>query len=129
MNTAESQFSTVELQKIDLANDLKISPFRTDGRTYGTPTWIWSVVVEGNLYVRPYNGKNSRWYQAAIQQKAGRIHAAEMILDVVFETLHDELLNEEIDKAYQRKYNGSPYLPPMLSQRVKQATIRIQQKV
>jgi hypothetical protein len=32
--------------------------------TYGTPTWIWSVVVDGALYVRPYNGPDSRWYQA-----------------------------------------------------------------
>jgi hypothetical protein len=24
--------------------------------TPGTPTWIWSVVVDGQLYVRGYNG-------------------------------------------------------------------------
>jgi hypothetical protein len=62
-----------ELHRIAKADDLHISPFREDGVTYGTPTWIWSVVVDGNLYVRAYNGQNSRWYQAAIRQKAGRI--------------------------------------------------------
>jgi len=41
------------------ADDLDISPFREDGKTYGTPTWIWSVVVDGNLYVRGYNGRTS----------------------------------------------------------------------
>jgi hypothetical protein len=25
--------------------------------TYGTPTWIWSVAVDGALYVRAYNGR------------------------------------------------------------------------
>jgi hypothetical protein len=53
-----------ELRRISEADDLHISPFREDGRTYGTPTWIWPVVVDDALYVRAYNGQNSRWYQA-----------------------------------------------------------------
>jgi hypothetical protein len=32
-----------ELRKIADADDLHIAPFREDGVTYGTPTWIWSV--------------------------------------------------------------------------------------
>ena len=51
-----------DLRKIAGTDDLHISPFREDGITYGTPTWIWSVVVDGALYVRAYNGRNSRWY-------------------------------------------------------------------
>ena len=59
-----------ELQKIAEADDLHISPFRADRTTYGTPTWIWSVAVDGDLYVRAYNGQSSRWYQAAMRQNA-----------------------------------------------------------
>ena len=62
-----------ELRKIANADDLHVAPFREDGVTYGTPTWIWSVAVGDALYVRGYNGTNSRWYQAALRQKAGRI--------------------------------------------------------
>ena len=69
-------WSKDELHKIVQADDLHISPFRDDGVTYGTPTWIWSVAVDDALYVRGYNGQNSRWYQAAVRQKAGRIIAA-----------------------------------------------------
>jgi Uncharacterized protein conserved in bacteria (DUF2255) len=36
-------WSKDELRKIAEADDLHISPFREDGVTYGTPTWIWSV--------------------------------------------------------------------------------------
>ena len=67
-----------DLRKIAGSDDLHISPFRKDGVTYGTPTWIWSVAVGGALYVRAYNGRSSRWYQAAVHQKAGRITAAGM---------------------------------------------------
>lgn len=124
MHTISIKFSHEELQEINKADDLKIAPFRADGVTYGTPTWIWAVVVEGDLYVRAYNGKGSRWYQAAVQQKAGRIHAAGMVKDVSFETVSSEL-NDKIDTAYKAKYSGNQYLPPMISNRTKEATIKI----
>jgi len=46
-------WSKDELMRIAEADDLHIAPFRDDGVTYGTPTWIWSVAVDGALYVRP----------------------------------------------------------------------------
>ena len=41
------KWSIDELRKIAEADDLHISPLRDDGMTYGTPTWIWSVAVDG----------------------------------------------------------------------------------
>ena len=61
------------IQQIASSDDLHIAPFREDSVTPGTPTWIWSVVVNGELYVRAYNGTSSRWYQAASKQRAGQI--------------------------------------------------------
>ena len=55
-----------ELQKLADNDDLHISPLREDGKTYGTPTWIWSVVVDGALQVRAYNGQNSRWVSSSL---------------------------------------------------------------
>ena len=51
------KWSKAQLEKIAATDDLHISPLRDDGVTYGTPTWIWSVVVDGDVYVRAYNGK------------------------------------------------------------------------
>jgi len=56
-----SSWSKDELRKIAETDDLHISPFREDGVSYGTPTWIWSVAVDDGLYVRAYNGTSSRW--------------------------------------------------------------------
>ncbi|MBK9695984.1 MAG: DUF2255 family protein [Propionibacteriaceae bacterium] len=112
------------LTAIDTADDLKISPLRPDAVTFGTPTWIWSVVVDGELYVRGYNGTASRWYQAAMARPEGRIHAAGQVHDVTFEAAPADL-TDAIDDAYRVKYASSPYLPPMLSGRARAAGVRI----
>ena len=113
-----------ELQQIATSDDLHVSPFREDGVTYGTPTWIWSVVVDGALFVRAYNGRESRWYKAAMRQKAGRIRAAGMTKDVSFAPVEGPV-NDRIDEAYREKYRGSPYLAPMIGARARSATVKV----
>ena len=119
-----SKWSSEKIRKIADTDDLHIAPFRDDGATYGTPTWIWSVVVDDGLYVRPYNGQASTWYKAALRQRAGRVTAAGPAKEVTFAPV-DGPLNERIDDAYRAKYKGSPYLPPMISSRARSATVRI----
>ena len=119
-----SIWSKEQLRKIAEADDLHISPFREDGVTYGTPTWIWSVAVDSALYVRGYNGKRSRWYQAAVVQKGGRIVAAGMTLEVGFESIEGSI-SDRIDDAYRAKYRGFPCLDPMTSARARAATVQV----
>ncbi len=117
-------WSSAELKNIVKADDLKVSPFREDGLTYGTPTWVWCVEVDGALYVRAYNGQASRWYQAAVREKAGQVIAAGMTRKVIFEAV-DGNINDRIDAAYRAKYSASPYLEPMIGERARGATIQI----
>src|SRR5207302_4486642 len=119
-----STWSKNELRKIAETDDLHISPFREDGKTYGTLTWIWSVVVDDALYVRAYNGQKSRWYKSAVRQKAGRITAAGMTKEVSFEQV-DVKISYRIDDAYRAKYKGSPYLSAMVGTRARSATVKL----
>ena len=80
--------------------------------------------MDDDLYVRAYNGKNSRWYKAALRQKAGRIAAAGMTKEVLFEPV-DGPINDRIDDAYRAKYKGSPYLTPMITGGARTATMKI----
>lgn len=116
-----------ELQEIVMSDDLHVAPFRKDGETYGTPTWIWCVAVGGDLYVRAYNGMNSSWYQAAMREGGGRIEAAGMTKEVMFESVDngDQMLQDRIDEAYRMKYKDSLYLPPMISERARSATVKV----
>jgi hypothetical protein len=117
-------WSKDELSKIAEADDLHIAPFREDGVTYGTPTWIWSVAVGDALYVRAYNGPDSRWYRAAVWQKGGRITAAGMTKEVAFKPVKGPV-NDFIDDAYRAKYRGSTYLSPMIGARARSATVQV----
>jgi len=119
-----STWSEETIRKIAETDDLHISPLREDGRTYGTPTWIWSVVVDGNLFVRAYHGTRSRWYRAAVRQRAGRILAAGMTREVDFEPVNGPV-NDRIDDAYRQKYQGSPYLEPMIGADARAATVKV----
>jgi hypothetical protein len=119
-----TSWDQAELQKIAQTDDLHISPLREDGQTYGTPTWIWSVVVDGGLYVRAYNGTASRWYKAAMQQHAGRIQAAGLTKEVTF-TKADPSLQGRVDQAYREKYSQSPYLAPMIGPRAQAASVQV----
>ena len=120
-----SDWAEEDLQAIATSDDLHVSPFRADGTTYGTPTWIWSVVVGDELYVRACNGTASRWYVAAAEQRAGRIRAGGGQYEVGFTPVDDEAVNDAVDEAYRSKYAGSQYLPPMLTEKTRAATVRI----
>lgn len=115
-----------QLEIFSKADDMYISPFYSDGETPGTPTWIWSVVTDGNLYVRAYNGQRSRWYQSAVEQQAGKIKLAGQAYDVVFEPIDSDVaLTEKINDAYKEKYGSSSYCAPMIDKGPISATVRI----
>lgn len=119
-----AEWSADQLAKIEENDDLFVSPFREDGTTYGTPTQTWALVVDGNVYVRAANGQKSRWYQAAITQKAGRVRVSGTFYDVTFEDAGTE--NEAaIDAAYEAKYPGSFAVPIMQGPGPKTASVRI----
>ncbi|MET1086134.1 MAG: DUF2255 family protein [Arthrobacter sp.] len=119
-----SAWSSEDISRIAASDDLHIAPLRGDGVTHGTPTWIWSVVVDSRLFVRAWNGRNSRWYKSAMSQRAGRITTAGSTFEVDFAPT-DQLLTEQIDTAYREKYRASSYLPPMLAPGPQAATVEI----
>jgi hypothetical protein len=112
-----------ELRQIAETDDLtSLRSTKTAGRT----ARHLDLIRRGGrgAYVRPYNGRDSRWYQAAMRQKAGRITAAGMTKEVAFEPT-GEAISDRIDEAYREKYQAQPYLEPMLSTRTRSATVKV----
>ena len=115
---------TDELDLISKADDFHVAPYRDNHVTLGAPTKIWSVAVDGDLYVRASNGTRTSWYISAVRERAGQISAAGMKKLVAFEPVQGAI-NEKIDAAYRAKYGAGKYLDSMLSARASAATVRI----
>jgi hypothetical protein len=112
------------LRAIAESDDLYVSPFREDGTTYGTRTRVWPLVVDGEVYVRAANGQQSRWYQAAVSQKAGRINVSGQDHEVTFEQAGDDVA-PAMDAAYEKKYPSSSAVPIMQGDGPTSATVLI----
>jgi hypothetical protein len=95
-----SSWNEDDLRAIAESHDLYISPFREDGITYGTPTLVWPLVVDDEVYVRAANGQQSSWYVAAMNQRAGRIQVGGEDHEVTFERGGNEVASA-IDAAYE----------------------------
>ncbi|MFD1417828.1 DUF2255 family protein [Companilactobacillus keshanensis] len=125
MERISRKWKKYQLDGFAKADDMRISPFYDDGKTYGTPTWIWSVVVDQQLFVRAWNGKRSRWYRSAIKQRAGRMHLAGQNYEINFQDVNDMQLIDKVDMAYRKKYAGSSYLSPMIQEGPRSTTLKI----
>jgi hypothetical protein len=97
------------IRRIANADDLHVSPFREDGVTYGTPTWIWSVVVKNVLYVRPYNGSASRWYKAQVTQSGMIVRpTSESPVEEAFGLLDGQIIYGSVTMMHQPIFSELP---------------------
>ena len=113
-----------ELELITKADDFHVVTYRDNHVTLGLPAKIWSVAVDGDLYVRASNGTRTSWYKSAVRERAGQISAAGMKKLVAFEPVQGAI-NEKIDAAYRARYGAGKYLDAMLSERASATTVRI----
>jgi hypothetical protein len=61
---------------------------------------IWSVVVDGEAYVRSYRGERGAWYRRALREGRVEIEGIEARV----EREGDPELNERISGAFRAKY-------------------------
>lgn len=97
-------------------DDFHVAPYREDGVTPGTLIRVWSVVVDDAVYVRSAN-PGSRWFAAAVRERAGIVRTPGYEGAAVFAPVADEPLKDRVDAAYAAKYAGDPYYSAGLLER------------
>jgi hypothetical protein len=65
---------------------------------------IWVVVVDGRVFVRPWNDKASGWYRNFLKSPSGAIMVNEKEVPVRAKSTKGEKLNDAVDAAYAAKY-------------------------
>lgn len=121
--TRQHSWGSNELREIAGTDEILVQPDGDEGQT-PRATRIWCVAANDELYVRAYHGTRSRWYQAAVRQRAGQIVAAGRTWNVTFEPI-DGSINARIDDAYRLKYRSSAYLGAMTGADARSATLKV----
>lgn len=123
-------WTSSELVKIGLADELQISAIRKDG-TLRKPVTIWVVRLGDDLYVRSVNGPNSAWFRGVQLRYEGHIQAGGIDKDVSFVVEVDPRLNDRIDSEYQTKYRRYPkeYVTHITSLGARSTTIKLVPRV
>jgi hypothetical protein len=65
---------------------------------------IWVVVIDGRVFVRPWNDKASGWYRTFLKDPRGAILVDEKEVPVGTKPAKGEKLNDAVDAAYGAKY-------------------------
>jgi hypothetical protein len=116
-----------DLERIGAADELQLASFKEDG-TLRKPVIIWVVRVGDDLYVRSYRGREGAWFRHIQLRPEGRISAGGVTKNVTFvDVSDDEALNNEIDAAYQSKYQrySATYVDPMMAPQARATTLKL----
>ena len=84
-------------------NDGKILGIRAgrDHRFIG----VWMVVVDGRVFVRPWNDRPQGWYRAFLENPFGAMTIGDREVRVRARSVRSERLVSAVDRAYAEKYN------------------------
>jgi hypothetical protein len=66
---------------------------------------IWSVVVEGRVFVRSWSLKHRSWYRTFLEEPRGAIKAGSRQIRVRAIRTRSDRLKDAVSRAYLAKYN------------------------
>ncbi|HEX3270851.1 MAG TPA: DUF2255 family protein [Ktedonobacterales bacterium] len=113
-----------ELNKVGIAEELEIASLRSDG-ALRKPVTIWVVRVGDDLYIRSVNGRSGSWFRGAQERHEAHIQAGGVKKDVFLVETDD--LNDEIDAAYRAKYRryAASIVNTTLTPQARAATLKL----
>ncbi|WP_186325343.1 DUF2255 family protein [Cellulosimicrobium sp. TH-20] len=111
------------LAEIGAASEIRIATRRRDGSTR-RPIPIWIVCVDGEVYIRSYNGPTGSWYRQAITHPYAEISANGHTASVQL-TPADPSTRGDVDRAYLAKYGHGSYGAAMTTDATAQTTLHL----
>jgi hypothetical protein len=119
------EWPAADLAKIDRADELRIATRRADG-TLRSAVPIWAVTVDGFVYVRTWQRRDTGWFGHVVGAAAARIAVPDLAADVTVEDIGSRL-RDEVDAAYRAKYGryGAATVGRMVSDDAVATTLRL----
>ena len=90
------------LDLLDKSIEVDMLTPRSDGSMSSRPIWV--VVVDGDAYVRSYQGERGAWYRRALADGRAAIRVDDRTIEVGVEPIRDEEINRRVSEAFRTKY-------------------------
>jgi len=68
-------------------------------------TGVWPVVVEGRLFARSWNDKETGWFRAFREEPEGRVQIGKLEIPVRAKLVRSDRLRKAVTAAYGLKYD------------------------
>lgn len=89
---------------------------------------IWVVVVDGRVFVRPWNDSAGGWYRAFLATKRGAIEVEGKEIPVHARPVAGDRIRDAVDAGYAVKYVTKPnrkYVKGMATERRRATTLEL----
>jgi hypothetical protein len=121
---SESIWTESQLSELADAEELVLVISRVERPELRFP--VWSVVVDGDAYVRSYLGVTNGWYRAVVANQHQAIVLDASDVAVLFEFVPGtDSVNDVIGSRFLDKYAKFDYRDEMVAQIAVDATLRI----
>jgi len=112
-----------ELDSLDRTREIRVAGRRDDG-SLRPLTIVWTVVVDGAVYVRSYKGADGKWYQGVLRGMTGAISWNGQQRDVAYHP--DDAHDDAIDDAFFAKYGDTGSTRAMVAPGAVATTLRVE---
>lgn len=116
-------FPKATLDLLDRTKEVDIETRSPKGTKHAVPIWI--VVDDGDVFIRTYRGKTSRWYRELLEG-GGALVAGGRRIKVRPVPAADPRSVRRASDGYRKKYGKSRSLDAMLLRSVLPTTLRLE---
>lgn len=96
-----ARFSKAVIDNITKARILGLRAGKTKHRFIG----IWSVIVEGRVFVRSWSIRPDGWYRTLLREATGTINVEGREIPVRSVRIRSDRVKDAVSRAYKVKYN------------------------
>jgi hypothetical protein len=111
------------LALLDRSNEVDIETRSPEGRMHSVPIWV--VVDKGDVFVRTYRGKTSRWYRELLAGPGALVVDGKRVPVRAVAAADSESVKRTSD-GYRKKYRKGSSLDSMLLPKVLPTTLRLE---
>lgn len=122
-----TEWTSDELKDFETVEALQNKPYMDDSESFEQDIPTWTVVSNGNLYVRGAKGKDTKWVDYGTRN-GGQVGAKGKNYEVNYEIVSDPAEIKTVSTAFKSKYPAGAILTMMTGKVAESATIKLSKK-